>query len=387
MPQIASHVLATPHSGIRRMADLAALADDPIVLVGGDPNFTTPRHIIDSAAEAARGGATGYTAAAGIRPLRAAIVEKVRARNGIPAEFDEVCVTTGGCGGLFTSLLILLDPGEEVLVPDPGWSNYPAMAHSLRASAVPYPLDPDAGFATDVTSLEKLVTTRTRAVIVNSPSNPTGAVETRENLERVLDIAERHDLWVVSDECYDELIFEGEHVSSATVGDSDRVVTIFTLSKSYAMTGWRVGYVVGPAPFIEQLALHQEPVVSSASTISQHAALAALTGPQACVREMRDAYRDRRDMAVAELEAVGVPYVMPRGGFFLMVDISASGVDSWTFCRRLLEEENVAVVPGSAFGPGGEGFVRISLAAAPGNVVQGTKLLASLVNNVHASHI
>jgi aspartate/methionine/tyrosine aminotransferase len=384
MPRLAGHVLSTPHSGIRRMADIARQAPDPILLVGGDPNFTTPQHIIDAAAEAARNGATGYTYGGGIAPLREAIGEKVRARNGLDAGFDQVCVTTGGCGGLFTSLLMLLDPGDEVLVPDPGWSNYPAMAHVLHATAVGYPLDPAAGFSLDPDRLAALVSERTRAIIVNSPGNPTGAVETRERLVAAAEIAERHDLWLISDECYDELIFEGEHLSTATVADPARVITIFTFSKSYAMTGWRIGYVVAPAQVSEQLALYQEPVVSCASTISQHAALAALQGPQACVGVMRDAYRARRDLVVEALSSEQVPHVVPHGSFFLMADISETGLASWDFCHRLLEEVGVAVVPGAAFGPGGEGFVRISLAAAAEGVAEGTGRLADFVARLRA---
>jgi aspartate/methionine/tyrosine aminotransferase len=383
MPPIAPHVAATPHSGIRRMLDIALEAPDPLMLVGGDPNFTTPGHIIDAAARAAHDGATGYSHGGGIVALREAAAAKVRDRNGLPARAEEVCITTGGCGGLFTSLQLILEPGSELLVPDPGWSNYPAMAHVLHATAVGYPLDPADGFSLDPDDLAARITPRTRAVVVNSPGNPTGTVEAADRLRAVVAIAERHDLWVISDECYDELVFEGAHVSTATVGAAERVISVFTFSKSYAMTGWRVGYVVAPASFTELLVLEQEPVVSCASTVSQHAALAALAGPQDCVGLMRDAYRDRRDLAIAELEDRGVGCVRPRGGFFLMVDISPTGLDSWTFCRRLLDEEGVAVVPGVAFGACGEGFVRVSLAAAPERVSEGVRRLADLV--VHAS--
>ncbi len=364
------------------MFDIALTAPSPIMLLGGDPNFTTPGHIIDGAAEAARAGATGYSPGAGIPPLREAIAEKVRARNGAACTVDQVVVTTGGCGGLFTSLLLMLEPGSELLVPDPGWSNYPAMAHVLNATAVGYPLDRDRGMCADVDALEALVTERTRAMIVNSPSNPTGAVEQEANLRAVLDVAARYDLWVISDECYDELIFDGHHTSMLTLGHEERVVTVFTFSKSYAMTGWRVGYVVAPPEFAHLLSLHQEPVVSCASTISQHGALSALRGPQACVGEMVAAYRERRSMAAAELDRREVPYVWPTGGFFMMVDISATGMDSWTFCRRLLDQAGVALVPGLAFGERGEGYVRISLASADESVAEGTRRLAEFVDRL-----
>jgi aspartate aminotransferase len=384
VPVLASQVVLTPHSGIRRMTELAATVANPLMLVGGDPNFTTPGHIIDAAAAAARAGATGYSPGAGIPELREAITQKVRGRNGLDANVNDVCVTTGGCGGLFTTLLLLLEPGDEVLIPDPGWSNYPAMAHVLHARAVGYPLDPSDGFSIDPDALAARVTPRTRAILVNSPGNPTGTVEAAERLRAVLELAERHDLWVISDECYDELMFEGRHVSTATVGSPDRVISVYTLSKSYAMTGWRVGYVVAPAAFSRQLALHQEPVVSCASTVSQHAALAALEGPQDCVSAMAMAYRDRRDSAIAELDALGVEYVRPQGAFFLMVDVSAAGSDSWEVGRQLLETERVAVVPGAAFGPGGEGYVRISLAAAPEVVREGARRIAQFVDRARA---
>jgi aspartate/methionine/tyrosine aminotransferase len=221
-------------------------------------------------------------------------------------------------------------------------------------------------------------------VIVNSPGNPTGAVESEQNLRRVLDVAARHDLWVISDECYDELIFEGAHSSMAALGDDERVVSVFTFSKSYAMTGWRVGYVVAPPEFAELLSLHQEPVVSCASTISQHGALTALRGAQDCVGRMVDAYRDRRGVAAEQFDSHGVPYVWPTGGFFMLVDISATGLDSWAFCRRLLDETSVAVVPGAAFGACGEGYVRLSLAAADDTVAEGAQRLAGFIERIRS---
>ena len=229
---------------------------------------------------------------------------------------------------------------------------------------------------------ERFITERTRALIVNSPGNPTGSVESEQNLRDVLEVAARHDLWVMSDECYDELIFDGRHTSMASLGHEDRLVTVFTFSKSYAMTGWRVGYVVAPPEFAELLSLHQEPVVSCASTISQHAALAALQGPQDCVQEMVGAYRRRRDAAGAALDRREVPYVWPAGSFFMMVDVSAADPDSWAFCRRMLDETGLAVVPGAAFGERGEGYVRVSLAASDENVIEGARRLAEFTDRL-----
>ena len=382
MPELRSHILQTPHSGIRRMLEFARSVPSPIMLVNGDPNFGTPHHIIDAAAEAAHRGATGYAPGQGVAELREAIANKVEERNGIVASSQQVCVTTGACGGLYTSLVLLVDQGDEILMPDPGWSNYAAMAHLIGASAVGYPVGGAVDWSLDPAVLEAAITPRTKVILVNSPGNPTGAVETSARLSAVLEIAQRHDLWVISDEAYDELVFEGIHTSTAALGGSERVISIFSFSKTYAMTGWRVGYVVGPTEFSRQLSLHQEPVVSCASTISQHAALAALLGPQDCVTEMVNTYRARRDCLTAQLDALGCSYHSPQGAFFLMMDIRASGLGSWEFARQLLEEERVGVVPGAAFGDGGEGFVRVTLAASQEALTEGAARIGAMLRRV-----
>jgi aspartate/methionine/tyrosine aminotransferase len=380
MARLAKTVASTPHSGIRVMAELARAVPDVLNLGVGDPNFVTPPHIIEAAAQGARDGFTKYTPSDGFATLRELIAEKVRARNSVDVSASQVVVTTGGCGGLFTSLLVLLDPGDELLLPDPGWANYPPMAHVLNAVPVFYPLDPGRDWAPDLEALEARVSPRSKAIVVNSPGNPTGAVYDREVLAAVLEVARRHDLWVVSDECYDEIVFEGDQVSTAAVGEADRVLTVFSFSKSYAMTGWRIGYVVAPPGVAPALGKAQEPVVANASSLSQKGAEAALAGPQNCVRQMRDAYRERRDAAIALLDEAGVGYVRPRGAFYLMVDVSPAG-ESLAFAKRLLEEDHVSIVPGSAFGPGGEGWVRVSLCVDPAELEEGIKRLCAAVRS------
>lgn len=377
MPKLRDWVQYTPHSGIRRMLEHARDVESPLMLVNGDPNFTTPLHIIDAAARAARAGATGYAPGAGLPALREELADKVRRVNGFTLSPEQVCVTTGACGGLYTTLLLLAGAGDEVLVPDPGWSNYAAIVHTLGATAVPYPLRPDAGWTLDVAALEAMVTSRTRVILVNTPSNPTGSVESAENLTKLLEVAERHDLWLLADEAYDELVFDGKGFSAASLGAEDRVLTVFSLSKTYAMTGWRVGYVTGPAAFIRELTLHQEPVVSCASTISQHAALAALRGPQDCVHEMVAAYARRRRAVADALTVADVPFVLPSGGFFMMVDIRRSGRGSWDYALDLLRRYGVGTVPGVAFGNAGEGFLRITLAASDDVLDEGIQRLAA----------
>ena len=376
-PSTSDRIGRLPRSGIRGIMELALQLEDVVRLEIGDPDFTTPSHIVDAAAEAAHAGFTHYSPGVGLASLRELIAAKVRSRNGFGCAPDEVAVTTGACGGLFSTFLALLDPGDEVLVPDPGWTTMTPMALAAGVTPVPYRLDRTNAFALDPDALEAAIGPRTRAVVVNSPSNPTGAVATREALESVVDLAGRHGVWLVSDECYEDVVFEGEHVSPASLGDRERIVSVFSFSKSYAMTGWRVGYVVAIPDVVRALVKAQEPVVSSASTISQKAAEAALTGPRDAVEAMREAYRRRRDLALALLDERGIGYARPGGAFYVMVDVTSAGEPSEAFALRALRERRVAVVPGSAFGEGGEGMVRVSLAASEDAITLGLERLAA----------
>lgn len=370
-----ARIEALPRSGIREIMELALQLPDAIRLEIGDPDFSTPPHIVDAAAEAAHAGFTHYSPGVGLASLRRLIADKVSVRNGFACRPEQVVVTTGACGGLHAALLALLDPGDELLVPDPGWTTYVPMTHATGVVPVPYPLDRTHGFALDPGAIASRVTPRTRALVLNTPSNPTGAVATRDELAAVLELAERRGLWVLSDECYEELVFDGEHVSVAALGDAANVVSVFSFSKTYAMTGWRVGYAVTTEAVARLLAKAQEPVVSSASTISQKAAEAALLGPQDVVRAMREAYRRRRDAALRVLDAAGASYVKPRGAFYLMLDVSGAPGTSTDFALSLLRSRHVAVVPGEAFGAGGSGMVRVSLAAAEEQIERGLGLL------------
>jgi aspartate aminotransferase len=249
MTLLRPRLLDTPHSGIRRMLELAREVPDPLLLVSGDPNFRTPEHIIAGAAEAALGGATGYAPAVGIAPLRAAIAKKLAQVNRIEADADQICVVTGGCGGLYTTLLLLVGPGDDVLIPNPGWSNYAAIVHVLGGRAVGYPVGPSTGRKLDPEAVEAAVSAQTRAIILNSPGNPAGVVWTPESLQAVVALAGRRGIPVVSDEAYDELVLEGEPFSVGSVAPSPELISVFTFSKTYAMTGWRIGYVHWDADF------------------------------------------------------------------------------------------------------------------------------------------
>lgn len=386
-PSTSGRIARLPRSGIRGIMELALQLDDVVRLEIGDPDFPTPAHIVDAAAEAARAGFTHYSPGVGLASLRELVAEKVRTRNGVACTPDEVAVTTGACGGLFSTFLALLDPGDEVLVPDPGWTTMVPMALAAGVTPVPYLLDRRNAFDLDPDAVAGRVGPRTRAIVVNSPSNPTGAVAGTAALEGVLELAGRHGIWLVSDECYEDIVFEGEHASAAALGDPERVVSVFSFSKSYAMTGWRVGYVVAPSEVVRAVAKAQEPVVSSASTVSQKAAEAALLGPRDPVDAMRAAYRRRRDLALSLLDERGVGYARPRGAFYVMVDVAAAGEPSEAFALRLLRERRVAVVPGSAFGEGGEGMVRVSLAATEQAVAVGLERLAAELGTPSLEHV
>ena len=262
-------------------------------------------------------------------------------------------------------LRALLEPGDEVLLPDPAWPNFRMIAHLLGARVLPYPLVAQGDFLPRPEDLERLVTPRTRAILVNSPSNPLGTVLPRDLAKTLLDFARRHGLWFIADEVYDELSFDDTFVSVGSVADpGDRLVSVYSFSKVYAMTGWRVGYLVAPPDLSELLTGMQEPIVSCVNTPAQLAALAAVSGPQQVVGEMRDAYKERRDELLEILDRGELTSTRPSGAFYVWTDVSAAGMPSMDLARSLIESEHVAVAPGSAFGELGEGYVRLSLASS-----------------------
>jgi aspartate aminotransferase len=376
---VSETIVGMPRSGIREIMDAAWQTPDCIVLAVGEPNFPTPPHVVDAADAAARAGHTGYVSNAGIPELREKLAEKIRARNGYDVTPNGVVVTNGGVEGIFAALSAVLDPGDAILLPDPGWPNFAMMATMLRARILAYPLAPANGFLPEIADLERLCDAGTKVVLLNSPSNPLGSVIDRVRMREIAAFAESRNLWIVSDECYDETVFDDRFVSAAAVADPDRTIAIYTFSKTYAMTGWRVGYVAAPSHAIAQIAKLQEPLISCVNAPAQYAALAALTGPQDVVAHMVAAYRERRDEVCRRLSAAGVPALPPSGAFYVWADVRASGLSSRDFAFTLLRERNVAVAPGTAFGPGGEGFVRISLATEPAALYEGVdRIIAAL---------
>lgn len=364
-------------SGIREVNDLAMSRPDVLHLEVGEPDFPTPPHIVEAAQRALADGYTKYTLNRGLPSLRDAIRMKLAERNGIAVSVEQIVVTTGGVTGLMETLIALVEPGEGILIADPAWPNYEMMAAALNATSLRYPLDSSADFEPDLDALATLAGhPGVKVIVINSPNNPTGAVWSPETVERVLDIAREHDLYLLSDEVYDEIVFEGRHVSPASLDDEGRVITVFSASKTYAMTGWRLGYVVASPELAELIAKVQEPVISCAATVSQKAFEAALTGPQDCVVEMREAYRRRRDVTVEAMRECGLFVTEPRGAFYVFADISRATDDTYAFARWLVVEHDVAVAPGGTFGSRGAGLVRLSLAAAPETLDEGVARLA-----------
>ena len=377
MRDLSVNVREAAHSGIREIGNLAIKLPGTIRLEVGQPDFPTPPHIVEAAKRAMDEGWTGYTATAGLLSLRERISGKLRRVNGIAADPEtQITIGPGGVGAIAALVGALVEPGDEVLLPDPGWPNYRLMTTWSATTPVFYPCPAELGFQPDLDALEPLIGPRARVLVVNSPNNPTGAVYPVEVQRRLLEIAARHDLWVISDECYDELVFDGSFASLATLDRSGRVISAFTFSKSYAMTGWRIGYVVGDAQAIDGAVKVLESSSSCVSTISQKAAEAALDGPQDCVGEMREAYRRRRDRACDLLDSHGLLLARPSGAFYVMADVSRSGLDSRSFAIRLLEEAEVAVAPGTAFGRVAEHAVRISLASSEADLEEGIARLA-----------
>jgi aspartate/methionine/tyrosine aminotransferase len=381
MPAPASSIAGSmPVSRIREIMELAWEDPEAIHLEVGEPDFPTPEHVVEAAHRAARMGLTRYAPNAGIPELREALAEKVARRNGYGASPEQVVVTQGGIQALYLALRALLEPGDEVLLPDPAWPNYRMIAHLLGARVLPYPLVAGAGFLPRLEDLERLVTPRTRAILVNSPSNPLGTVVPRGLMEGLLALARGRDLWFISDEVYDEVVFDDVFVSAGSVAEQgDRLVSIYSFSKVYAMTGWRVGYLVAPPDLARILTGMQEPIISCVNTPAQMAALAAVTGPQDVVREMSEAYRARRDELLGVLDRGGLPSSRPSGAFYVWADVSEAGMPSMELARSLMEHEHVAVAPGSAFGELGEGYVRLSLASSREDLLEGTSRLLRFV--------
>ena len=364
-------------SAIRRMLELSMGMEDIVHLEQGEPDFTTPNHILEAAVEAMRKGFTHYTEINGTLELRQAIAEKLERENGIEADPEkEITVTSGSQEAMFITALGILNPGDEALILDPYYPAY--FEDTLLAEAVPVtvPLKEEENYHVNMETLEKRITKKTKMIWICNPSNPTGHVFSKEDLEVIAEVAKRHNLIVFADEIYEKLLYENsKHTSIGSLpGMEDRTITVNGFSKAYAMTGWRIGYIAAEKKLSATLRKLHYYTALCPNSISQKAALAALTGPQNCVQEMVKEYDRRRRLVLNELEKIeGLSYVKPKGAFYVFPNFSSFEESDEAMALYLLKKAGVVTVPGSGFGEAGKGHLRISYSVSYKQVEEGMK--------------
>jgi aspartate aminotransferase len=346
-----------------------ALPKGVIRLSAGEPDFDTPDFIQEAAIKSINEGFTHYSPASGYEDLRKAVGEKLRRENGIARNYEtDIVITPGSSSGIFLAMLSLLDPGDEVLVPDPAWFHYKTLIRLCGAEPLSMPVKFEGDTCSlDLETTRRRVTSKTKILILNSPSNPTGMVLSREVIKEIGEFAEKHDLWIISDEVYEKILYGGSvHVSPASLpGLEDRTLTSNGFSKAYAMTGWRVGYLAGVPEVMEKVAALNGYTLLCASSVSQRAALVGLTDSRidAAIRAMVERYTTRRQMVLEALTNLqGIKVFHPQGAFYTWIDISGTGMSSEEFSSKLIEKEKVGVLPGTLFGDLGKGHIRISFA-------------------------
>ena len=364
---LSKRVAGLKPSGIRKFFDIAATMKDVISLGIGEPDFTTPEPILQAGVRSLQSGETHYTSNWGKIELRQAIADNLKNLYGVsynPA--NEIIATVGVSEALYLTMVALLDPGDEVIIPTPCFVSYQAEVELAGGVPVEIPAKMENNFQVDPSEIRAAITPRTKIIFIGYPSNPTGAVAERDTLLEIATIAEQNDLLIISDEIYDRLVYGFEHVCVPSLSESikKRTILLGGFSKDYAMTGWRIGYACGPTELIQGLVRIHQYTIMSAPTTAQDAALEALKSGSAYVDEMVREYDRRRVLLVNGLNKLGLKTFEPRGAFYAFPNISASGMDDEAFAETLLKEEGVAVVPGNAFGPGGEGFVRACYATA-----------------------
>jgi aminotransferase len=363
---LSKRVVGLKPSGIRKFFDIAATMKDVISLGIGEPDFTTPKPILDAGVHSLQAGETHYTSNSGKMELRQGIADNLQRLYGVKYDAaQEIIATVGVSEALYLTFVALLDPGDEVIIPTPCFVSYQAEVYLAGGVPVEIPSKMEDNFQVDPDAVRAAITPRTKVIFIGYPSNPTGAVAEHDTLMEIAKIAIEHDLMVVSDEIYDRLVYGFKHVCFPALGEEvkKRTVLLGGFSKSHAMTGWRIGFAAAPAEIIAGLVRIHQYTIMSAPTTAQDAAIEALKS-DSYVEEMVNEYDRRRKLIVGGLNKLGLTTFEPRGAFYAFPNIKASGMDSETFAEKLLHEERVAVVPGDAFGAGGAGFVRCSYATA-----------------------
>ena len=382
----ASRMEALPFSEIRVMMEKATQmqknGEDVIHMEIGRPDFDTPQVIKDAANTALANGNVFYTSNYGTPELRQAIADKLKRDNGVDYKAEEILVTIGVGEGTYAAVAAFTEPGDEILVPDPVWLNYIHVPHFFGAVPVSYALKEENDYQIDLDQIESLITPKTKMLVINTPGNPTGVVQSYETLEKLADIAKRHDLIVVSDEIYEKLVYDGaKHVSIAALpGMKERTNTLNGFSKCYSMTGWRLGYAAAPVEFIKAMVRVHAYINTCAPSFVQEAGITALEKAEPDVQEMVKEYQRRRDYAVSAINAIdGLSCKTPGGAFYIFVNIKALGKTSAEMADYLLDHAKIAAVPGSAFGPEGEGYIRLSYACSYERIVEAMERLKKAV--------
>lgn len=373
---------------ITRFLNISEGLEDVIRLGRGDPDLDTPGHIIKAGQDALASGATHYTHPQGILPLREAIAENIRAYGGADYAADEVMITPGGQQGMFIIALSLLDPGDEIIVPCPAYNPYQQAAEMSDAVVVKVPMTMATNFTLTAEMIEPYITKRSKILVLINPNNPTGTVTPPDEVRKIAELAKKHDLILVSDEIYSRLTFgNNTAIAVAALPDmKERTITLSGFSKAYAMTGWRVGYLAGPRELIAPMSEVNHAFAISTAAVSQHAALAALTGPQDCVEEMRQTYDARRAAICEGLDAMGMGYAEPQGAFYVYADVSSLGlgITASTFCERLLAEGRVMVYPGRIYGDHTDDFLRMSMTQPVDRIEVAMARMARVVESYRA---
>ncbi|MDH3272155.1 MAG: pyridoxal phosphate-dependent aminotransferase [Gemmatimonadota bacterium] len=369
---------------VTRMMDLASGLPDVIKLGRGDPDLDTPQHIVRAGQEALASGATHYTHPLGLPELRQAIAENIAEHGGARYAPEDIVVTPGGQQAMFIIALGLLDPGDELLMPCPGYNPYLQAAELTEATLVNIRMTRATNFTLTAELVREHVTPRSKVLTLINPGNPTGTVIPPDEVARICEVAREHDLIVVSDEIYARITYDGATVQpvAALPGMRERTFTLSGVSKAYAMTGWRVGYFAGPPDLMPALAEIHHALAISTSAVGQHAALAALTGPQECVEEMRVTYDERRRALCEGLTEMGVPFAEPQGAFYVYAKVAETGVGATEFCERLLAEGRVMIFPGKIYGDYTDDYARLSLTQSVPRIQEALGRMAKVVEAI-----
>lgn len=386
MMEISKKMEAIPNSAIRKIFDMCEGVDGLVKFTVGEPDFQTPRRIVDAAIDALNRGETKYTSNRGIIQLRKAISDMAEKKKHIKANPDkEIIVTNGGMQALFFAMQTIMNPGDEIIVGSPYFTNY--LGQIMIAGAVPkfVPLKEENGFTFDMKELEQAITDKTKAILINFPSNPLGSVMNETQMEELAELAIKYDLFVISDEVYQEYLYNNlEFISIASIpGMKERTIVCDSFSKTYAMTGWRIGYAIAPEKIINYMVKMQEANASCVNAPSQYAALEALTGPQDDLKSMIATFEKRRNLIVKEINKIpDISCVVPQGAFYLFVNVKKTGLTSDEFAVRLLQEAKVAVIPGDAFGEEGEGYIRMTYVTSEENIIEGVSRMKSFIETL-----